>query len=137
MADYGWNWKVDNAGSVVFDKNGKIEIVDDRENLGQQIALRLKSPKGSHPLDPEYGLDLQSIQEYKRFYRSTEELLKMIIFQCLIQDRNVKKIDYLSVEEYDGRTWKIELKVITNDERELLFSTLINQNVDLRGVIYE
>jgi len=137
MADYGWGVEVNAGGSWQFDKDGKTKIVNDRDNLGQQVSLRLRSIRGSHPFDPEFGLDIDGIIEYRKYYRNLKELVEVVILQCLIKHPHVRQIDYIIIEERDNRLWEIEIRVVTDDEREVYFKTLMQQNVDTRRVIYE
>jgi len=130
MPDYGWGLKVNTYGEIQFNKNGKLEIVEDRENLGQQLSLRLRSPKGSHPFDPNFGLDVAGMSQNRKFYPDMEQLIEAGIIQCLIQNRNVSKIEMVRSTRIDRRNWRVEVKVKTNDGVNVFFDTLMQENAD-------
>ena len=135
MVDYGWGWKVDANGSIVLDKNGKIETVDDLANFGQQLSLRLLSPRGSHPFDPSFGLDMIAIVQFKKFYKDIRELTSFAIPDCLTNHPFVKSIDFVAIDYNSDRSWTVDIKVISQDEQEMFFNTIIEENADIRSVI--
>jgi hypothetical protein len=134
MVDYGWGWEVNDGGSVIFDTQGRIQIVDGRSNLGQQLKMRLLSPKGSHPFNPEFGLDMVAMREYRKFYRNTEDLLEVVIYSALTGNKHVRRINYVSIVKNASREWDVEVRVVTSDGVETTFNAIIEQNSDIRDV---
>ena len=135
MTDYGWGLRVNDAGSIQLDRNGKIEIVDDINNLGQQLSLRLKSIRGSHVFDPTFGMDINMFIEYKKFYRDIRELIEVVVMQCLSESNHVKKVDYVLATPSEDRNWRVDVKVITKDDNSIHFSSLIQESGDISRFI--
>jgi len=135
LVDYGWGFKVKDSGEVEITPRGKIVIADDRENFGQQLSLRLRSPRGSHPFDPSFGLDMIGVARHKKFYKDMRDGIKYSIIECLTKHPYVKKIDFVVVDHYADRAWNTRVRVLSVDNKEVFFDTIIEENADIRTVI--
>jgi hypothetical protein len=96
------NWKVDDAGSVVFDDSGSIELVDKEERIAQSIRLGVLTWKGSHFDDPNFGID------YERIYNNPDDIPIEQVLQMEINsffasgfDPELISFSFISIERFE------------------------------------
>jgi LysM repeat protein/phage baseplate assembly protein W len=85
----GTDWQLDQNG-YLLKSNGKIATVTGLNNLSQALMMRLRTPKGSLKLHPEYGNDIFNIlgEAGNPYFRG---LAKHYMEQCAAQDIRVRK----------------------------------------------
>jgi hypothetical protein len=135
MADFGFGWRVKPSGEIDLTMDGKIKLVNDRENLGQQLSLRLLSPKGSHPFDPNFGLDMRVVPQYRKLYQDVTDLLQYVITDCLNKHPGVASVDYIIAEDKGNRLWEVQVKVISTDGVETMINTTFEQSYGIDKVL--
>lgn len=91
---------------------GDLELAKGYDNIKQLLLLRLLTPKGSLPLHPDYGSDIQSIIG-ERNNLNTADKLNDIIQDCLETDYRIKSatlINYNITENTYNSTWEVQLQ---------------------------
>lgn len=107
------NWKVDEAGSIVFGNGGLIETVEGEERIAQSVRLGILTWKGSHFDDPAFGVDYKTIYN-NPFDIKIEEVIKMEIntFFASGFDPEIKSFTMMNIERV-GRSYIVNGEYVT------------------------
>lgn len=100
------------GADLSVDKNGDLETVSGRDNLGQAILHRLLTHKGelSDLGHPQYGSRLHElIGELNN--ESTRDLLRLYAKECISQEPRVKDIVRIQVSTIEGRPDVVNLDI--------------------------
>lgn len=104
-------------GDIIF-QNGKMQLVNEREEILQSIQNRLKTRKGEYFLDVNYGLDYENIFSMNEKFIEIERQ-ELAIRECLLQDSRVSRV--ISVD-------------IKHEEREAIINFTIEiQDGEIEG----
>jgi hypothetical protein len=101
-------------GILELTGNGKgdIKLAKGLENIKQMLLLRLLTPKGSLPLHPDYGSDIQEIIGNKNTVE-TANMLNTTIENCLDADSRIlnSALDRYTIDDtYYTSSWDIKLQ---------------------------
>ncbi|MHA1277378.1 MAG: hypothetical protein ACTSQ8_09325 [Candidatus Helarchaeota archaeon] len=127
MSSLKKSFKLDDAGNIEMDKDGKIKWVEEKENFTQVIRNILLTIKGEDILAPWFGNSFVSMVINSK-EANPETYLEMCIRTALLPENEprIKEIEELYIEQIEDRTFKVRLTVRSiRDNRTSLESRLM------------
>lgn len=103
--------QISNTKDLVINDDGTVPTVDDLDELAQSCSIRLGIWLGHWVINPEAGLDADSI--FTR--RLDKKLTTQLIRECLQQDPRIT--DLVSADySISGRTLNVKLVIEANNQ---------------------
>ncbi|MHC1591767.1 MAG: hypothetical protein ACXQS8_06760 [Candidatus Helarchaeales archaeon] len=121
------SFKLDEAGNIEMDKDGKIKWVEEKENFAQVIKNILLTIKGEDLISPWFGNNFIQMIASSRL-ANPEVYLEMSIRSALLPENEprIKEIEELYIERIDDRSFKVRLTVRSiYDDRTSIESRLM------------
>lgn len=126
--DYGIAWEIDEAGNVVFNRDGTLQTVEELENLGQSIRILLYTIRGEDQWNKKDGVAWYEFLGHN-FGSLTNEVLELFIRDALISETEpkIKEVKEVVITRNSDRTYTIAATVVGQNEETTRIITEIGE----------